>query len=164
MKVSSTEPSDRRSLEAIGRTLRTFYESLIAEGIPEHLAALVRRIEEREAGHHPDHHQLGRAPGSTVMSPLSGSRQPQSDLRARSPMRRSTDLLPRRHLTSTRSDDVIGELVHLPDPGGELAALLDRSAGSSRSPSPSARRVSCRRASGISCSAPPAMGTGFRSQ
>lgn len=35
------------SLDAIGRTLRSLYEDLVAEGVPEDLAALVRKIEHR---------------------------------------------------------------------------------------------------------------------
>lgn len=35
------------SLDAIGRTLRSLYEDLVAEGVPENLAALVRKIEHR---------------------------------------------------------------------------------------------------------------------
>ena len=33
------------SLEAIGHALADVYDNLIAEGVPEHLAALVRRVE-----------------------------------------------------------------------------------------------------------------------
>ncbi len=38
----------RISLESIGRALANAYDDLIAEGVPEHLAALVRRVETRE--------------------------------------------------------------------------------------------------------------------
>lgn len=36
------------SLEAIGRALAGVYDTLVAEGVPEHLAALVRRVEARD--------------------------------------------------------------------------------------------------------------------
>lgn len=42
--LSSDIPLDR-----IGETLASFYDSLVAEGVPEHLAALVRRVRQSEA-------------------------------------------------------------------------------------------------------------------
>lgn len=36
-------------LDQIGQTLASFYDSLIAEGVPEHLAALVRRVRQADA-------------------------------------------------------------------------------------------------------------------
>ncbi|GJD55419.1 Blue-light-activated protein [Methylobacterium dankookense] len=35
-------------LDQIGETLASFYDSLVAEGVPEHLAALVRRVRQAE--------------------------------------------------------------------------------------------------------------------
>lgn len=40
------------SLDAIGRALANAYDDLIAEGVPEHLAALVRRVEAGERARH----------------------------------------------------------------------------------------------------------------
>ena len=37
-------------LDRIGETLASFYDSLVAEGVPEHLAALVRKVRQSEAG------------------------------------------------------------------------------------------------------------------
>ncbi|WP_091716173.1 response regulator [Methylobacterium phyllostachyos] len=36
-------------LDQIGRTLASFYDNLVSEGMPEHLAALVRRVRQTEA-------------------------------------------------------------------------------------------------------------------
>ena len=36
-------------LDQIGATLASFYDSLVAEGVPEHLAALVRKVRQSEA-------------------------------------------------------------------------------------------------------------------
>ncbi len=36
-------------LDQIGRTLASFYDNLVSEGVPEHLAALVRRVRQTEA-------------------------------------------------------------------------------------------------------------------
>lgn len=36
-------------LDQIGQTLALFYDSLVAEGVPEHLAGLVRRVRQAEA-------------------------------------------------------------------------------------------------------------------
>lgn len=36
-------------LDRIGETLASFYDSLVSEGVPEHLAALVRRVRQSEA-------------------------------------------------------------------------------------------------------------------
>jgi CheY-like chemotaxis protein len=47
-KVGLSHPSV--ALDAIGRALRGLYEDLIAEGVPEHMAALVRRVESRDEG------------------------------------------------------------------------------------------------------------------
>ncbi|MCJ2086502.1 response regulator [Methylobacterium sp. E-005] len=35
-------------LDQIGRTLASFYDNLVSEGVPEHLAALVRRVRQTE--------------------------------------------------------------------------------------------------------------------
>ncbi|WP_238183412.1 response regulator [Methylobacterium trifolii] len=35
-------------LDQIGQTLASFYDSLVSEGVPEHLAALVRRVRQSE--------------------------------------------------------------------------------------------------------------------
>lgn len=43
-RVDQLHPSV--SLHAIGRALSRLYEDLLAEGVPEHLAALVRRVDE----------------------------------------------------------------------------------------------------------------------
>lgn len=37
-------------LDRIGETLASFYDSLVAEGVPEHLAALVRKVRQSDAG------------------------------------------------------------------------------------------------------------------
>ncbi len=36
-------------LDRIGETLASFYDSLVAEGVPEHLAALVRKVRQSES-------------------------------------------------------------------------------------------------------------------
>ncbi|MFC6776001.1 response regulator [Methylobacterium gregans] len=36
-------------LDQIGQTLASFYDDLVAEGVPEHLAALVRRVRQAES-------------------------------------------------------------------------------------------------------------------
>jgi CheY-like chemotaxis protein len=48
-KVGVSHPSV--ALDAIGRALRSLYEDLVAEGVPERMAALVRRVESPEESH-----------------------------------------------------------------------------------------------------------------
>ncbi|KAB1074951.1 response regulator [Methylobacterium planeticum] len=38
-------------LDQIGQTLASFYDTLVAEGIPEHLAVLVRQVRQSESDH-----------------------------------------------------------------------------------------------------------------
>ncbi|WP_457106997.1 response regulator [Methylobacterium sp. P5_C11] len=37
-------------LDEIGRTLASFYDNLVSEGVPEHLASLVRRVRQTDGG------------------------------------------------------------------------------------------------------------------
>ena len=49
-------------LDQIGRTLASFYDDLVTEGVPEHLAALVRRVRQTEGDEPAQHAPQASAP------------------------------------------------------------------------------------------------------
>jgi CheY-like chemotaxis protein len=51
-------------LDQIGRTLASFYDDLVSEGVPEHLAALVRRV--RQEADQPARQEAGVAASATA--------------------------------------------------------------------------------------------------
>ncbi len=105
-------------LDQIGQTLATIYDDLLAEGIPEHLAALVRRVRQADPG--PSRATARGAAGSAEPSPrLALVVEDEPEVRAL-----AETLLEETELGVVGCDSAEAALQVLQERGGEVALVF----------------------------------------
>ncbi|MCJ2066931.1 response regulator [Methylobacterium sp. J-088] len=105
-------------LDQIGRTLASFYDDLVSEGVPEHLAALVRRVRQTEA-EEPARPEAGAAATAAVHARLALVVEDDPQIRAL-----AETLLEETELDVIGCDSAEAALLVLQARGGDVALVF----------------------------------------
>jgi CheY-like chemotaxis protein len=105
-------------LDQIGRTLASFYDNLVSEGVPEHLAGLVRRVRQTEADE-PAQHEASATTASAAHPRVARVVEDDSEIRAL-----AETLLEETELDVIGCDSAEAALSVLQARGGEVALVF----------------------------------------
>lgn len=105
-------------LDQIGRTLASFYDNLVSEGVPEHLAGLVRRVRQTEADE-PAQRETGAAAAAAAQPRVALVVEDDPQIRAL-----AEALLEETELVVVSCDSAEGALSVLQARGGDVALVF----------------------------------------